>query len=247
MAGGKRLYALVLCTGGALGQQKRGADIVLQQLQRAVEKFRAGNALGADPLAFLQHAHAVTVRSGPQIAAADPDVIRLLAVILRIFQALGIRLFAYLCQRKGKVLQLIRKAGVGIKVSAAVQDATNQEVEHQLLRAALAVDDGVIADGFQRGVFLADGGKQAHALLFQPVGCLYGLGGIAGLRGQERHGLIGDAVAVTGHQVGGQDIFDRQAGHVADIEGERIQHRLRTAAAGEQQQVKPVIHNRIRD
>ena len=34
---------------------------------------------------------------------------------------------------------------------------------------------------------------------------------------------------------------------MADIEGERIQHRLRTAAAGEQQQVKPVIHNRIRD
>ena len=34
---------------------------------------------------------------------------------------------------------------------------------------------------------------------------------------------------------------------MADVEGERIQHRLRTAAAGEQQQVKPVIHNRIRD
>lgn len=30
----------------------RGADIVLQQLQCAVEEFRAGNALGADPLAF---------------------------------------------------------------------------------------------------------------------------------------------------------------------------------------------------
>ena len=136
MAGGKRLYALVLCTGGSLGQQQRGADIVLQQLQRAVEEFRAGNALGTDPLTFLQHAHAVTVRSGPQIAAADPDVIRFLAVILRIFQALGIRLLAYLCQRKGKVLQLIRKAGVGIKVTAAVQDATDQKVEHQLLRAA---------------------------------------------------------------------------------------------------------------
>ena len=34
---------------------------------------------------------------------------------------------------------------------------------------------------------------------------------------------------------------------MADIEGERIQHRLRTAAAGKQQQVKPVIHNRIGD
>ena len=41
MAGGKRLYALVLCTGGSLGQQQRGADIVLQQLQCAVEEFRA--------------------------------------------------------------------------------------------------------------------------------------------------------------------------------------------------------------
>ena len=40
MAGGKRLYALVLRTGGALGQQQRGADIVLQQLQRAVEELR---------------------------------------------------------------------------------------------------------------------------------------------------------------------------------------------------------------
>ncbi len=57
------------------------------------------------------HAHAVAVGSGPQIAAADPDVIRLLAVILRIFQALGICLLAYLCQCKGKVLQLIRKRG----------------------------------------------------------------------------------------------------------------------------------------
>lgn len=111
MAGGKLLYALVLRTGGALSQQQRGADIVLQQLQRAMEEFRAGNALGADPLAFLQHAHTVAVGGGPQIAAADPDVIRLLAVILRIFQALGICLLAYLCQRKGKVLQLIRKAG----------------------------------------------------------------------------------------------------------------------------------------
>ena len=34
---------------------------------------------------------------------------------------------------------------------------------------------------------------------------------------------------------------------MADVEGKRIQHRLRTAAAGEQQQVKPVIHNRIGD
>ena len=34
---------------------------------------------------------------------------------------------------------------------------------------------------------------------------------------------------------------------MADIEGERIQHCLRTAAAGEQQQVKPVVHNRIRN
>ena len=100
-----------------------------------------------------------------------------------------------------------------------------REVEHQLLRASLAVDDGIIADGFQRGVLLADGGKQAHALLLQPVGCLYGLGGVAGLRGQERHSLIGDAVAVTGHQVGGQYIFDRQTRHMADVEGERIQHR----------------------
>ena len=75
MAGGKLLYALVLRTGGALSQQQRGADIVLQQLQCAVEEFRAGNALGADPLAFLQHAHTVAVGGGPQIAAADPDVI----------------------------------------------------------------------------------------------------------------------------------------------------------------------------
>lgn len=40
MAGGKLLYALVLRTGGALSQQQRGADIVLQQLQRAMEEFR---------------------------------------------------------------------------------------------------------------------------------------------------------------------------------------------------------------
>ena len=63
MTSRKRFDTLILRTGRPFCQQKRRADIVLQQLQRTMEKLRAGNTFCADPLAFFQHTHAVGHRS----------------------------------------------------------------------------------------------------------------------------------------------------------------------------------------
>ena len=97
-------------------------------------------------------------------------MIRRVVIALAVGASSGIELLAHGDETRNEVGELVGKGRIGVEAAGVVKQTAQEQVDDELLRTTVAVDEAEVRDLLERRVCLADDGEDRAAALLEPTG-----------------------------------------------------------------------------